>query len=105
MGRVESKVALITGGASGIGRACAEALAREGALVVISDVQDDKGPGVAAEITGAGGNAEYLHHDVTREDDWIAVMAEIDKRHGRLDVLVNNAGIAVPSQSITNVSL
>jgi NAD(P)-dependent dehydrogenase (short-subunit alcohol dehydrogenase family) len=104
-GRVEGKVALVTGGASGIGRACAEALAREGASVVITDVQDDKGPGVAAEITAAGGRCEYLHHDVTDEDAWISVMAEIDKRHGRLDVLVNNAGIAVPSLSITTVSL
>lgn len=104
-GRVNGKVALVTGGASGIGRACAEALAREGANVVITDVQDDKGPGVAAEITAAGGRCEYLHHDVTNEDDWISVMAEIDKRHGRLDVLVNNAGIAVPSLSITTVTL
>jgi NAD(P)-dependent dehydrogenase (short-subunit alcohol dehydrogenase family) len=104
-GRVNGKVALVTGGASGIGRACAEALAREGASVVITDVQDDKGPGVAAEIVAAGGRCEYLHHDVTDEEAWISVMAEIDKRHGRLDVLVNNAGIAVPSLSITTVSL
>ncbi|HLK26716.1 MAG TPA: glucose 1-dehydrogenase [Caulobacteraceae bacterium] len=104
-GRVDGKVGLVTGGASGIGRACAEALAREGATVVITDLQDDKGPGVAADIAAAGGKAEYLHHDVTREDNWASVMAEVDKRHGRLDILVNNAGIAVPSQSITTVTL
>jgi NAD(P)-dependent dehydrogenase (short-subunit alcohol dehydrogenase family) len=104
-GRVEGKVALVTGGASGIGRGCAEALAREGASVIISDIQDDKGPGVVSAIVAAGGKAEYLHHDVTDEDAWIEIMAEIDRRHGRLDVLVNNAGIAVPSLSITTVTL
>ncbi|HXQ10594.1 MAG TPA: glucose 1-dehydrogenase [Caulobacteraceae bacterium] len=104
-GRVEGKVALVTGGASGIGRGCAEALAREGATVIISDVQDDKGPGVVSAIVAAGGKAEYLHHDVTDEDAWIQVMAAIERRHARLDVLVNNAGIAVPSLSITTVTL
>lgn len=98
-GRVEGKVALVTGGASGIGRGCAEALAREGASVIISDVQDDKGPGVVSEIVAAGGKAEYLHHDVTDEDAWIEVMAEIDRKHGRLDVLVNNAGIGMRAVS------
>jgi NAD(P)-dependent dehydrogenase (short-subunit alcohol dehydrogenase family) len=104
-GRVEGKVALVTGGASGIGRGCAEALAREGASVIISDVQDDKGPGVVSEIVAAGGKAEYLHHDVTDEDAWIEVMAEIDRKHGRLDVLVNNAGIGLGSPSITTMTL
>jgi NAD(P)-dependent dehydrogenase (short-subunit alcohol dehydrogenase family) len=105
VGRVEGKVALVTGGASGIGRGCAEALAREGATVVISDLQDDKGPGVAAEIAAAGGKCEYLHQDTTREDEWVSVVGEIEKRHGRLDVLVNNAGIAIGSPSITTMSL
>ncbi len=105
MGRVEGKVALVTGGASGIGRGCAEVLAREGAVVVISDIQDDKGPGIAAEITAAGGRCEYLHHDVTSEDAWIEVVGEIDRRHGRLDILVNNAGVGVGSASITTMSL
>jgi NAD(P)-dependent dehydrogenase (short-subunit alcohol dehydrogenase family) len=104
-GRVEGKVALVTGGASGIGRGCAEALAREGATVIISDVQDDKGPGVAAEIAAAGGRCEYLHHDVTSEDAWIDIMAEIDQKHGRLDILVNNAGIGLGSPSITTMTL
>jgi NAD(P)-dependent dehydrogenase (short-subunit alcohol dehydrogenase family) len=104
-GRVEGKVALVTGGASGIGRGCAEALAREGATVIISDVQDDKGPGVAAEIVAAGGSCDYLHHDVTSEDAWVDTMAEIDRRHGRLDVLVNNAGIGLGSPSITTMTL
>ena len=105
MGRVEGKVALVTGGSSGIGKGCAETLAREGAIVVITDIQDDKGPAVVAGITAAGGKAEYLHHDVTSEDEWIAVVGEIDRRHGRLDILVNNAGIGVGSPSITTMTL
>jgi NAD(P)-dependent dehydrogenase (short-subunit alcohol dehydrogenase family) len=105
VGRVEGKVALVTGGASGIGRGCAETLAREGATVVITDIQDDKGPAVVAEIKAAGGKAEYIHHDVTSEDAWIEVVGEIDRRHGRLDILVNNAGIGVGSPSITTMSL
>ncbi len=89
-GRVAGKVALVTGGASGIGQGCAELLAREGATVVVTDVQDDKGEAIAAAIGG-----HYLHHDVTDEAAWIEVIAEIDKRLGRLDILVNNAGIGI----------
>jgi NAD(P)-dependent dehydrogenase (short-subunit alcohol dehydrogenase family) len=105
VGRVAGKVALVTGGASGIGRGCAEVLAREGAAVVITDIQDDKGPGVAAEIVAAGGKAEYVHHDVTSEDAWIEVIGEVERRHGRLDILVNNAGIGIGAPSITEMSL
>lgn len=95
MGQVEGKVALVTGGASGIGRACAERLAAEGAAVVITDVQDEPGQGAAESIRAAGGKAEYLSHDVTSEDAWIQVVAETARRLGRLDVLVNNAGIGL----------
>lgn len=91
-GRVAGKVVLVTGGASGIGRGCAELLAREGATVVVTDVQDEMGAGVVA---GIGGTAVYLHHDVTAEDAWIGVVAEVRARFGRLDVLVNNAGIGM----------
>src|SRR5260221_3449466 len=101
-GRVRGKVALVTGGASGIGRGCAEILAREGAAVVVTDLQDDKGAALAGEL---GGKAVYLHHDTTREDDWVSVIGEIDQRFGRLDILVNNAGIAICSPSITTMSL
>jgi NAD(P)-dependent dehydrogenase (short-subunit alcohol dehydrogenase family) len=99
-GRVAGKVALITGAASGIGRACAMRLAEEGATVIITDIQDDPGAQAAAEITAAGGRAEYLHHDVTREEAWIDVMSGIRDRHGRLDVLVNNAGIGIAASIV-----
>jgi NAD(P)-dependent dehydrogenase (short-subunit alcohol dehydrogenase family) len=95
MDRVKGKVALVTGAASGIGRACAVLLAREGAKVIATDVQDDMGKDCVAAITKAGGEAAYLHHDVTREDAWENAIAETKARFGRLDVLVNNAGIAI----------
>ena len=72
-GELEGKVALVTGGASGIGRACAERLAQEGAFVVVTDVQDDKGADAVAAIAAAGGKARYLSHDVTSEDAWYTV--------------------------------
>ena len=99
-GRVEGKVALVTGGASGIGRACAERLAAEGAKVVVTDVQDDKGE----EVARALGDSLYLRHDVTDEDAWIKVVAAVAERFGRLDVLVNNAGIGLGG-SVLEMSL
>ena len=100
--RVDGKVALVTGAASGIGRACAERLAAEGATVVLTDVQD--GAAAADAIRAAGGRAEFLMQDVTREEAWVEVIAAIKARHGRLDILVNNAGIAVGG-SILEMSL
>src|ERR1700709_2711595 len=94
-GRVEGKVALVTGGASGIGRGCAETLAAEGAAVGITDLQDDKGAEGAAVIAKAGGEAESLRHDVTDEAAWEGVIGQVKARHGRLDILVNNAGIGI----------
>jgi NAD(P)-dependent dehydrogenase (short-subunit alcohol dehydrogenase family) len=93
--RVAGKVAIVTGGASGIGRSCAHTLAAEGATVVVTDIQDGLGKDVVAEIEAAGGTAEFLHHDVTSEDEWVAVVADVVDRHERLDVLVNNAGIGI----------
>ena len=104
-GRVAGKVALVTGGASGIGAGCAEVLAREGAAVVLTDIQDHKGEQLASDLTKAGLKALYLHHDVTSEDDWIAIVAEVERRHGRLDILVNNAGIGIGCPNITEMSL
>ncbi len=94
MGRVAGKVALITGGASGIGRASAELLAREGAKVVLSDLQDGAGEEAAAAIAAQGGRAQFRHHDVTDEAAWKTIIADLLAEHGRLDILVNNAGIA-----------
>ncbi len=105
MGRVEGKVALVTGGASGIGAGCAELLAKEGATVVVSDVQDAKGEDLAGAIRNAGGKARFVHHDVTSEDAWIDVIGDIEKTEGRLDILVNNAGIGVACPSITLMKL
>lgn len=99
-GRVEGKVALVTGGASGIGRACAERLAAEGAKVVVTDVQDDKGQAVAEGLA----DGLYLRHDVTDEDAWIKVVAATAERFGRLDILVNNAGIGLGG-SVLDMSL
>ena len=94
-GRVQGKVALVTGAASGIGRACAERLAQEGAAVVVTDLQDLKGEETVQAIRKAGGEAAYLTHDVTDEAAWVEVVGEIRRRHGRLDVLVNNAGVGL----------
>ena len=105
MATLDGKTALVTGGASGIGAACARTLAAAGAAVVLTDVQDPKGEDIAAEIVKAGGKATYLHHDVTSEDEWIGVIARIKTDHGRLDILVNNAGIGLGAPSITTMSL
>ena len=95
MGRVSGKVALVTGGASGIGRGCAEALAAEGASVVVTDVQETLGRETVAAIVAAGGKAAWLRQDVTQEADWIETIAAIKDQFGRLDILVNNAGIGL----------
>lgn len=95
MGRVEGKAAIVTGGASGIGEACAKLLALEGARVVISDIDRDGGARVAREIEEAGGSARFLEHDVTSEARWQEIMAETVSAFGGLHVLVNNAGIGV----------
>ena len=93
--QVSGKVAVVTGGASGIGEACSETLAREGAAVLITDIDDVLGKEVAQRITKAGGKAHYLHHDVRDEAGWPGVIAEAEKRFSRLDIMVANAGIGV----------
>lgn len=95
MDRVKNKVALITGSASGIGRASAILLAREGAKVIISDINVPLGREVARQIKKDGGEAIFIKLDVTKERDWINGIKKITDKYGKLDVLVNNAGDTV----------
>ena len=90
MFRLDGKVALVTGGARGIGAAIARAMVAEGAKVVIGDVLDREGEALAVEI---GASAKYVHLDVTKPDDWETAVATAVKVYGKLNVLVNNAGI------------
>jgi NAD(P)-dependent dehydrogenase (short-subunit alcohol dehydrogenase family) len=94
MDRVKGKVALVTGGASGIGKASAGLLAAEGATVVLADIDETRGEAAAAAIRATGGSAGFHAMDVAREEAWRRLIDDIVGRHGRLDVLVNNAGIA-----------
>ncbi len=94
-GRVAGKIAIVTGGASGIGRSCAMRLAEEGATVVVTDIQDDLGAKTVEAIRERGGQAEFLRHDVTEEQAWRDVVAAVVSNHGGLHVLVNNAGIGI----------
>lgn len=95
MGRVSGKVALVTGGASGIGRACCEVLAREGARVAVTDIDEAQGREVADGIKRNGGEAAFYRHDVTNEDEWISVVQQVEDDLGPLNILVNNAGIGI----------
>ena len=88
--RLAGKVALITGAAQGIGKACAELFAKEGAFVFLSDINDDLGEKTALEI---GPHAQYLHLDVQNENDWDAAINQIIKQKEQLNILINNAGI------------
>lgn len=95
MGRVEGKVAVVTGGASGLGAASAVLLAKEGAKVVVTDLNDAGGQAVADQIAAAGGDAFFLHHDVTDEAAWEAVYEAAVDRFGRVDVVMNSAGVGI----------
>ena len=92
--RLEGKVAIVTGGASGIGAETARRFAAEGARVMLADVQDEAGQAVAAEIAGAGGEAAYRPLDVVDEAAWAALVAETVERWGKLDALANIAGVS-----------
>lgn len=102
MGRLESKIALVTGAASGIGAACARAFVREGATVWLTDIQDDQGQALADEL---GEAARYRRLDVTDPGAWAEAAGALSEAHGRLDVLVHNAGGGVPRDDLEHLSL
>jgi cyclopentanol dehydrogenase len=94
MGRLDGKVALISGGGRGQGAVEAEFFAKEGAKVVLGDLLDQEGRAVEERIKAAGGDAVYIHLDVTKDSDWQQAVDLAESRYGKLNVLVNNAGIA-----------
>lgn len=104
MGRVTGKIAVVTGGSSGLGRGCSLRLAQEGAKVIVADIQDDLGAGVVQEIKDAGGQARYERLDVTDELAWQSLMDIVKEEFGALHILVNNAGIAIAG-SIVDMTL
>jgi NAD(P)-dependent dehydrogenase (short-subunit alcohol dehydrogenase family) len=104
MNRLDGKVALISGAARGIGGETANLMAQAGARVVIGDVLDEVGRQTVAAINAAGGQAEYVHLDVTREDQWAAAVDRAAGRFGKLDILVNNAGVFI-GKGIEEISL
>jgi 3alpha(or 20beta)-hydroxysteroid dehydrogenase len=95
MGKLDGKVALISGGARGQGAEEARTFAREGARVVFGDIRDAEGKQVEADIRASGGEAVYVHLDVTQEADWQNAVHEAVTRFGKLDILINNAGIVI----------
>lgn len=90
MQRLKNKIALITGAGRGIGKETARLFAKEGAHVIVSDVDDDAGQKVVDEL---GKQAEYMHLDVSKEESWQSILETIKEKHGKLDILFNNAGI------------
>ena len=99
-GRLVNKVAIVTGGASGIGEATCILFAREGASVVVVDIQVEKGKSVANAIGKLGGKAEFLRTDMAVHDEVKAMIEFADKKFGRLDVLVNNAAVESPKAEV-----
>ena len=93
MKRLEGRVALVTGAASGIGKATAQRLVEEGAAVLVTDIQVEAGEATVAELNDDGGKAAFFKHDVTSESEWEAACAKAVEEFGGLDILVNNAGM------------
>jgi NAD(P)-dependent dehydrogenase (short-subunit alcohol dehydrogenase family) len=93
--RLENKVTLITGAGSGLGEATARRFAEEGAIVIVTDINAEQAERVSQDITATGGRSEHHYQDVTDERAWDTLMDLIATDHGRLDVIVNNAGIAI----------
>jgi short-subunit dehydrogenase len=104
MARLENRIALITGATSGIGESIAIAFAKEGATVIICGRREDKGSAIAGAIAAAGGKATFRKCDVSDEAAVVALMSEIDAEHGRLDIVVNNAGTA-PAGNLEHMTM
>src|SRR3954469_1796876 len=104
MNRLDGKVALISGAARGIGGETAKLMAQAGAKLVVADVLDEAGRQTVEAIRAAGGRADYIHLDVTREEEWTAAVDLATGRFGKLDILVNNAGVFI-GKSIEEISL
>jgi NAD(P)-dependent dehydrogenase (short-subunit alcohol dehydrogenase family) len=105
MGRLSGKVVLVSGAASGLGAAQVRACTKEGAQVAFGDIADEDGQQVEAEIRDTGGDAMYLHLDVTDEDQWRQAIAKTVSRFGRLNVLINNAGIVIGKLPIEQLAV
>lgn len=99
--RLRGKVAIITGAASGIGAGCALAFAREGARAVVADINDVAGNSVVEEIRTKGGEACFVHVDVTKRDDLRRMIQVAVESYGRVDILLNNAGTHIPQETET----
>jgi NAD(P)-dependent dehydrogenase (short-subunit alcohol dehydrogenase family) len=104
MSRLDGKVALLSGAARGIGGESAQLMAQAGAKIVIGDVLDERGRETVAAIKAAGGQADYIHLDVTKEADWAAAVNLAVNNYGKLDILVNNAGVFI-GKGIEDISM
>jgi 3-oxoacyl-[acyl-carrier protein] reductase len=102
--RLENKTAIVTGGASGFGAGIAQRFAHEGASVVIADINDTEGESIANEIRDSGGDAIYVHADVTSRADTKQMISSAVEHSGQLDILINNAGFSHSNKFFTDVS-
>ena len=101
--RLKDKVAIVTGAASGMGASTAKIFANQGAKVLVTDMLEDEGAGVVAEITKADGEARFQRLDVTSEADWDSAVAAALAAYGKLDILVNNAGVSGSTPDLLNL--
>lgn len=103
MGRLDGKVALITGGASGLGKATGQLMAKEGATVVLSDLQEVEGTAVSKQIKENGGHCFFIKQDTTSEEGWQDICDSILENHGHLDILLNGAGVGSSAVEIEDM--